>query len=59
MKLLFASVIIGIIAGMDIPDVADAVQIGVGNALGNVDRGFRCCVLVKIRYGMIGLLHHR
>ncbi|MEF2096151.1 hypothetical protein V3595_15890 [Bacillus sp. CFBP9009] len=32
--LLLASVILGIIAGMDITDVADAVQIGVGNPLG-------------------------
>ncbi|MES1040604.1 MULTISPECIES: hypothetical protein [Peribacillus] len=32
--LLLASVILGIIAGMDIPDVADAVQIRGGNTLG-------------------------
>ncbi|WP_423806847.1 GntT/GntP/DsdX family permease [Peribacillus frigoritolerans] len=32
--LLIASVILGIIAGMDIPDVADAVQTGVGNTFG-------------------------
>ncbi|MDQ0881375.1 H+/gluconate symporter-like permease [Peribacillus sp. V2I11] len=32
--LLLASVILGIIAGMDNQDVADAVQIGVGNTLG-------------------------
>ncbi|MEC0347015.1 MULTISPECIES: GntT/GntP/DsdX family permease [Peribacillus] len=38
--LLLASVILGIITGMDIRDVADAVQTGVGNPLGNVDRGF-------------------
>ncbi|MEC0297140.1 GntT/GntP/DsdX family permease [Peribacillus frigoritolerans] len=38
--LLLASVILGIITGMDIRDVADAVQTGVGNTLGNVDRGF-------------------
>ncbi|MGW6662618.1 MULTISPECIES: GntT/GntP/DsdX family permease [Peribacillus] len=31
--LLLASIILGIIAGMDIPDVADAVQIGIGNTL--------------------------
>ncbi|WP_405390657.1 MULTISPECIES: GntT/GntP/DsdX family permease [Peribacillus] len=31
--LLYASVILAIIAGMDIPDVADAVQIGGGNTL--------------------------
>lgn len=31
--LLLASVILGILAGMDIPDVADAVQTGVGNTL--------------------------
>ncbi|USK77659.1 hypothetical protein [Peribacillus frigoritolerans] len=28
------------VTGMDIRDVADAVQTGVGNTLGNVDRGF-------------------
>ncbi|MDQ7861471.1 hypothetical protein RCO48_12120 [Peribacillus frigoritolerans] len=38
--LLLASVILGIITGMDIRDVADAVQTGVGNTLGNVGRGF-------------------
>ena len=32
--LLLASVILGIITGMDIRDVADAVQTGVGNTLG-------------------------
>ncbi|CAH0126174.1 DsdX permease [Peribacillus simplex] len=31
--LLLAAFILGIIAGMDIPDVADAVQTGVGNTL--------------------------
>ncbi|MGM0887162.1 MAG: hypothetical protein ACQEW5_09360 [Bacillota bacterium] len=40
MALLLASVILGIITGMDIRDVADAVQTGVGNTLGNVGRGF-------------------
>jgi gluconate:H+ symporter, GntP family len=34
--LLVASVILGIIAGMDIPEVADAVQTGVGNTLGSI-----------------------
>ncbi|TDL87693.1 hypothetical protein E2R55_18070 [Vibrio vulnificus] len=33
MALLLASVILGIITGMDIRDVADAVQTGVGNTL--------------------------
>ncbi|MBX9953914.1 hypothetical protein H7T43_03200 [Peribacillus simplex] len=42
--LLLTSVFLGIITGMDIRDVADAVQTGVGNTLGNVDRSFRCCV---------------
>ncbi|MGE1102628.1 hypothetical protein [Peribacillus simplex] len=32
--LLLASVILGIIARMDIPDVADAVQTGAGNNFG-------------------------
>jgi hypothetical protein len=38
--LLLASVTLGIITGMDIRDVADAVQTGVGITLGNVDRSF-------------------
>ena len=38
--LLLASVTLGIITGMDIRDVADAVQTGVGNTLGYVDRSF-------------------
>ncbi|MFF2458155.1 hypothetical protein [Peribacillus simplex] len=32
--LLLASVVLGIIARMDIPDVADAVQTGAGNNFG-------------------------
>ncbi|MBT2614932.1 MULTISPECIES: hypothetical protein [unclassified Bacillus (in: firmicutes)] len=40
MALLLTSVTLGIITGMDIRDVADAVQTGVGNTLGNVDRTF-------------------
>jgi H+/gluconate symporter-like permease len=32
--LLLASIILGIIARMDISDVADAVQTGVGNTIG-------------------------
>lgn len=38
--LMLASVILGTITGMDIRDVADAVQTGVGNTLSNVDRSF-------------------
>ncbi|MDM5287196.1 hypothetical protein QUF85_28440 [Peribacillus frigoritolerans] len=38
--LLLTSVTLGIITGMDIRDVADAVQTGVGNTLGNVDWSF-------------------
>ncbi|MCY8935545.1 hypothetical protein [Peribacillus frigoritolerans] len=38
--LLLASVTLGIITGMDIRDVADAVQTGIGITLGNVDRSF-------------------
>ncbi|MED4693348.1 hypothetical protein [Peribacillus frigoritolerans] len=38
--LLLASVTLGIIIGMDVRDVADAVQTGVGITLGNVDRSF-------------------
>ncbi|MES9736869.1 hypothetical protein ABWK46_05895 [Peribacillus frigoritolerans] len=40
MALLLASLTLGIITGMDILDVADAVQTGVGHTIGNVDRGF-------------------
>ncbi|MEB2627276.1 hypothetical protein [Peribacillus frigoritolerans] len=40
MAFLLASVILWITTGMDIRDVADAVQTGVGNILGNVDRSF-------------------
>ncbi|MGE6716726.1 hypothetical protein ACQKGD_05020 [Peribacillus frigoritolerans] len=40
MALLLASAILWITTGMDIRDVADAVQTGVGNILGNVDRSF-------------------
>ncbi|MGG3476326.1 hypothetical protein ABES21_02125 [Peribacillus frigoritolerans] len=40
MALLLASLTLGIITGMDIRDVADAVQTGVGHTIGNVDRGF-------------------
>ncbi|MEK5363519.1 hypothetical protein ACPOM7_04385 [Peribacillus castrilensis] len=40
MALLLASAILWITTGMDIRDVADAVQTGVGNTLGNVDLSF-------------------
>ena len=35
-SLLVVSVLLGILAGMDIPNVADAVQTGVGNTLGSI-----------------------
>ncbi|MFC5363834.1 hypothetical protein [Peribacillus frigoritolerans] len=49
MSLLLASVILGIITGMDIRDVADAVQTGVGNTLVML-----IGALVKIQHGMMG-----